>query len=149
MHTIWWLKKDFRLGDNPAARFVKRWVPELKPFHVDDIIAHEDQPLNCDDYPNPIVNWREATSSMRADYYVIRRLPETKAFAAEVLDRHGSRKPASSRRPATAKKPVGKKVAAKSRATAEKKTSSTKPAATNTAATNTAASDNAPAKGTS
>lgn len=87
--------KQIQDHDN-EAKFIKRWLPELQNFDSADIISHQDEPLQS--YPPPIVDWRQATSEMRADYYAIRRKSETKQLAAEVLARHGSRKPPSSRR---------------------------------------------------
>lgn len=81
---------------DPNAKFIKRWVPELKAVSPEQIIAHQDEPTS--QYIRPIVNWRESTAAMRADYYAIRRLPETKALATKVLEQHGSRKRPSARR---------------------------------------------------
>jgi len=92
---------------DPKVKFVKRWVPELRPFTAGQIIAHQDSPIRGSikaGYVKPIVNWRESSTEMRADYYLIRRQPETKELAAKVLERHGSRKKPSSRKKSTPKK---------------------------------------------
>ena len=87
---------------DPKAKFVKRWVPELRPLTVKQIIAHQVTP--DERYIQPIVDWRESTTAMRADYYALRRQPETKALAEKVLKKHGSRKPPSSRRRSISKR---------------------------------------------
>lgn len=75
---------------DPKAKFIKRWLPELKEVAPAAIISHQDEPIKG--YPNPIVNWREATTEMRTAYYALKRLDATKAIAEEVLKKHGSRK---------------------------------------------------------
>lgn len=97
-----------QIGDHdPSAKFVKRWVPELKKFSAEQIIAHQDDPVSG--YIKPIVNWKKSTTEMRAAYFAIRRLPETKELAESVLARHGSRKPPSTgKRKAARKKSVRK-----------------------------------------
>ena len=84
---------------DPAAKFVKRWVPELKGYSAAEIIDHQIEPLSG--YTRPIVDWKKSSSEMRKDYFAIRREDETKRLAAEVLQKHGSRKPPSSRKRST------------------------------------------------
>lgn len=97
---------------DPRAKFIKRWVPELKSFSADEIVGHQDSPLIG--YPAPIVDWKASTTAMRADYYALRREPETKALAAAVMVKHGSRKrPSATRKRKTGKKKVTKKAAKK------------------------------------
>ncbi|MBB3209199.1 deoxyribodipyrimidine photo-lyase [Rhodopirellula rubra] len=86
---------------DPDAKFIRRWLPELKKVDVETIIDHQDNPTPL--YIRPIVNWRESTTAMRADYYAIRRMPETKKLAEAVLAKHGSRKKPSKRRKAAVK----------------------------------------------
>ena len=99
---------------DPTAKFVKRWVPELKPYSAEQIIAHQESPIRGSvkaGYVKPLVDWRQSSSEMRADYYAIRRMPETKELAVDVLDKHGSRKKPS-RRKSSKKKSTAKKRAA-------------------------------------
>ena len=84
---------------DPDAKFVKRWVPELRGYSAAEIIDHQIEPLS--DYIQPIVDWKKSSSEMRKDYFAIRREDETKRLAAEVLQKHGSRKPPSSRKRST------------------------------------------------
>ncbi|MEQ8208766.1 MAG: FAD-binding domain-containing protein [Lacipirellulaceae bacterium] len=81
---------------DPRAKFIKRWIPELRGVNPAKIIAHQDDPMK--NYHSPVVNWKASTSEMRADYYAIRRDPKTKELAERVLQEHGSRKPPNSRR---------------------------------------------------
>jgi deoxyribodipyrimidine photo-lyase len=88
---------------DPRAKFIKRWVPELKPFSADEIIAHQDSPIAS--YVAPLVDWKASTTAMRSDYYTLRREPATKALAVEVMAKHGSRKRSTKKRKSkTAKK---------------------------------------------
>ncbi|MFK7765902.1 MAG: FAD-binding domain-containing protein [Mariniblastus sp.] len=92
---------------DPQTNFIKRWVPELRTFTPDEIIAHQDSPL--EGYIEPLVDWKQSTTEMRADYYALRRLPETKALAVDVLAKHGSRKRPSAKRKSAAKSKSKKK----------------------------------------
>ncbi len=87
---------------DPAAKFIKRWVPELVPFSAGEIVAHQDSPVAG--YTPPVVNWKSSTTEMRTQYYAIRKLPETKQLAAAVMERHGSRKRPNSNRRTTQKR---------------------------------------------
>ncbi len=75
---------------DPTAKFVKRWIPELKHYSAQEIIDHQEKPLSG--YLAPIVKWKASTGEMRTAYYGIKRQPETKALSDEVLKKHGSRK---------------------------------------------------------
>ena len=90
---------------DPTARFVKRWVPELKPYTVEEIIAHQTEPLKG--YLRPIIDWKAGTSEMRSNYYAIKRTDRAKALAEIVFENHGSRK-GPTRRPK--KKAAGAKA---------------------------------------
>jgi len=81
---------------DPDARFIRRWIPELADVPVETILSHQANPTSA--YIQPLVNWSEATAAMKADYYAIRRSAVTKKLAEGVLDKHGSRKPASARK---------------------------------------------------
>ncbi|MBB4078843.1 deoxyribodipyrimidine photo-lyase [Lewinella aquimaris] len=82
---------DKQLADHDReATFVKAWVPELREVEPKAILRHHLSPIS--DYPTPPVDWRENSRAMKADYYAIKTLPESRALAEEVYARHGSRK---------------------------------------------------------
>lgn len=83
------------IDQDPEARFVKQWVPELRGASAADIASHHEQPVSG--YVQPLVSWHEETKAMKADYYAIRHATETKDIAAVVLEKHGSKKPRSGR----------------------------------------------------
>ena len=95
---------------DPQTKFVKRWVPELRAFSPEQIIAHQESPIRGSvkaGYVRPLVDWRQSTTEMRAEYYALRRQPETRELAAAVLEKHGSRKkPSSRKKPTKGKKPL-------------------------------------------
>ena len=85
-----------QLADHdPEAAFVKQWVPELAEVPTEAILRHPERPVPG--YPEPLVDWGENSKAMKADYYAIKKLPETKELADEVYARHGSRRSAGSR----------------------------------------------------
>lgn len=75
---------------DPDAKFVKRWLPELKNNTPQEIIDHQEKPLAT--YLAPIVNRQESTAQMRSNYYRIKAQPRTKELAEAVYQKHGSRK---------------------------------------------------------
>jgi len=81
---------------DPDARFIIRWIPELAVVPVKTLLSHQANPMSA--HRQPLVNWSEATAALKADYYAIRRSAETKELAEGVLDKHGSREPASARK---------------------------------------------------
>ncbi len=87
---------DKQLEDHDAdAAFVHRWVPELAAVPAEAILKHHKRPVPG--YPEPIVDRIASAKSFKDDYYAIKKLPETRALAEEVYQRHGSRKPARAR----------------------------------------------------
>ncbi|MEM8560427.1 MAG: FAD-binding domain-containing protein, partial [Bacteroidota bacterium] len=85
-----------QLADHdPAATFVKTWIPELADAPALSILYHHEHPV--EGYPAPLVDWAASTKAMKADYYAIKRQPETKALADQVYARHGSRRSPTSR----------------------------------------------------
>lgn len=84
------------------CRFVKRWVPELKPLPVERIVNSDDLP----DYPPPVVPFAERAKVMTDVLYAIRKSAAAKAATAVVYRKHGSRKKEQSFRPKRPKKPV-------------------------------------------
>ncbi|MCP9237461.1 FAD-binding domain-containing protein [Lewinella sp. JB7] len=82
---------DKQLADHDKeAVFIKQWIPELRDTEPQAILRHHLSPVPG--YPTPPVDWRENSRAMKADYYAIKTLPETRQLAEEVYARHGSRK---------------------------------------------------------
>ena len=95
------------LDHDPEAVFVQRWVPELRSSSPAEIKRHTSGDFIAG-YTRPLVDRIENFKAFKADYYAIKRLPETKALAEEVYARHGSRRSPKSR---TWKSSAGKKKA--------------------------------------
>lgn len=86
--------------------FIRRWVPELESVPAEYVAQPHTMPPNVqrasgcvigENYPAPIVDNKETYRFAVAEFARVRAQAETKAQAAEVYDKHGSRK-----RPATA-----------------------------------------------
>ncbi|MEL7311724.1 MAG: deoxyribodipyrimidine photo-lyase [Pseudomonadota bacterium] len=86
---------------DPEGHFVRRWVPELRS--LPSLFVHEPWRLspierasiNFDpgvDYPETIVDHALAIREARREIAAIRQRPDHRIRAAEVFDRHGSRR---------------------------------------------------------
>jgi deoxyribodipyrimidine photo-lyase len=78
---------------DPAGRFVRAWVPELAS--APDAFIHE--PWRWDGaaslpYPAPIVDNATAAKAARDALHAIRKGPDHKVAARQIVDKHGSRK---------------------------------------------------------
>ncbi len=90
--------KDFDL----EGQFISRWVPELAG--LDAAAIHEPWLHgSTPEYPAPLVDHSVATKAARSAIWEIRKTPEAKAEAADVLLRHGSRRRPPKRRRAKPK----------------------------------------------
>ena len=95
---------------DPEGYFIRRWVPELakvplpylaEPWKMDLSVQRMAACMIGADYPLPIVDDKAAMKAAKDRMYGLRKTPQAKIEAADVQDRHGSRKsglPASGQR---------------------------------------------------
>ena len=95
---------------DPKGHFIRRWVPELakvplpylaEPWKMDLSVQRMAACMIGADYPLPIVDDKAAMKAAKDRMYGLRKTPQAKMEAADVQDRHGSRKsglPASGQR---------------------------------------------------
>ena len=83
------------VDQDPEARFVHRWVPELRGHSAKAIREFESRRLG--DYPAPVADLRAGAARIKARIQAIRRSPAGRAAAERVLERHGSRLPPAAR----------------------------------------------------
>jgi deoxyribodipyrimidine photo-lyase len=103
------------LDNDPDCAFIKRFIPELREFTPETIIAHAvsgvDSPSHgkigkstdaagfwtgpggsLGDYPAPVVDFRERVKPMQSEMYRRKGSAEGRAEARRVLEKHGSRR---------------------------------------------------------
>ena len=78
------------MDQDPDAIFIKRFVPELRPFTAEEIKNHTNEKLGT--YPPQIVDWKNASSEMRSRIYAVRKQEGYREIAAKVYEKHGSRR---------------------------------------------------------
>jgi deoxyribodipyrimidine photo-lyase len=86
------------LEQDPACRFVKRWLPELRSLSKEKIQMLVEAP-QATDSPPPIVDWAQRSRVMREILYALRKSPEAVTATEQVFHRHGSRLRRSKRGP--------------------------------------------------
>ena len=96
------------LEQDPDAKFVKRWIPELHDFDAAEIAQYNSKQLG--DYPEPVTDIIANTRVIRDQIYAIRKSAEGQEASADVLVKHGSRLPGNDRQK---RKTKGKKAANK------------------------------------
>ena len=77
------------LDQDPAAAFVKRWLPELRKFTPAQIAGHETDPLPG--YVPPVVDFQSRAATMKSVLFGVRKI-QSAADTAEVYRKHGSRR---------------------------------------------------------
>ncbi len=80
------------LDQDPTGDFTRRWVPELA--HIPGKAVHELTTVEAmaAGYPAPIVDHKTATAFAKDQIFALRRDPALKAQAAQIMEKHGSRK---------------------------------------------------------
>jgi len=78
------------VDQDPECIFIKKWIPELRSFTVDQIVNYESHILAG--YPPPIVDFKEESKKMKDQVFTIRKSIEGKMESKKVLRKHGSRK---------------------------------------------------------
>lgn len=87
------------IDHDPEARFIKRWIPELRSFEAEVIANYESCSLG--DYPAPVVDINTTAKVIKDQIYAVRQSETGRSEAATVLEQHGSRKPARARKKKT------------------------------------------------
>ena len=85
------------LDQDPECIFIKKWIPELRPYTVDQIMNYDSHILAG--YPEPIVDFKEESKTMKDQVFTIRKSVEGRTESKKVLRKHGSRKKPSSPKP--------------------------------------------------
>lgn len=91
------------IDQDPETVFIKKWIPELRPYSIEAIVGHEEEPV--DNYPAPVVDRKVNNKEMRRRVYAIRKIDGYREIANRVYEKHGSRRSGSKK-----KKPVAKKT---------------------------------------
>jgi len=93
---------------DPSGAFTREWVPELAGRDGKAL----QEPWTTDtapgDYPEQIVDYQETTREAKRRIYALRGTREARSEAAQIFEKHGSRKPRELRSP---KKKVSRKNA--------------------------------------
>ena len=93
---------------DPEGIFIRGWLPELRKVPLSYLHEPSKMPPEAQeaadcvigrDYPEPLVEHVVAAKAARQRIYELRRLPELRRQADEVMAKHGSRKSPSARRP--------------------------------------------------
>jgi len=86
---------------DPQGLFIRRWLPELakvplpyltEPWKMDLIVLRMSACIIGTDYPLPVVEDKAAMKAAKDRMYGLRKTPQARIEAADVQDRHGSRK---------------------------------------------------------
>ena len=83
------------MDQDPEGIFIKRWVPELSALSKNEIHTPWLTDISSDVYPRPLIEEKTARREASSKIYSIRRSPQFKKIAANIVEKHASRKPVS------------------------------------------------------
>ena len=89
---------------DPKAKFIKQWIPELSSFTTTEIQSYEKIPLG--EYVSPLVDFSARARIMKDRISTIRKSQKARNTSKKVLTDHGSRK----KKPAKKKKKADKQL---------------------------------------
>lgn len=82
------------LDQDPECIFVRKWIPELNNLTNEEILDYPNTSLSIltnNNYPDPIVNFKNECKINKAKTYLIKKI-STKETSKKVFEIHGSRK---------------------------------------------------------
>lgn len=86
---VYSVKKQI-IDHDPECVFIKRWVPELQDYSVEEILQYDSKRLTP--YTNPILNFSVRKKVMKDQMYSIKKSQAAKVFSKDVVRKHASRK---------------------------------------------------------
>ncbi len=80
------------IDQDPNGEFIKRWIPELENVSDENIHTPWLEKHNAVDYPNPIVDEKQARKFAADNIYKIRKDSKSSQETKNIIKKHASRK---------------------------------------------------------